>query len=105
MHRNVTGVAPSKSWVGCKDFRVIGENRVTCFHGSQASPSSALKDRLLEVGQHTGGWCIYRVRADVSAPQGGPVIGVTNHSFATRAMRGADTRDPDRDEPCQRITS
>jgi hypothetical protein len=61
---NLAALESSKSWVGCDDFRVIGEHRVAYFHSSQFPPAPELADRLLAGGERVDGWCVYRVRVD-----------------------------------------
>jgi hypothetical protein len=58
VHLSLTGVR-DRSWVGCKDFRVIGSSRVAYFHGVHAK--EALHTRSLEGGESVEGWCSYAI--------------------------------------------
>ena len=58
----LTGVAP-QSWVGCRDFRVIGADRIAYFHGAQIPPAPALEYATLAAEQNAEGWCAYAVHA------------------------------------------
>lgn len=58
------GVGPPKSWVGCKDFRVIGADRIAYFHGSRVPPAPELEVGQLKEGERTDGWCVYPVHAN-----------------------------------------
>ena len=64
VHLSLTGLAPPKSWVGCKDFRVIGADRIAYFHSSQIPPAPELKAGLLKEEERTEGWCVYSVHAN-----------------------------------------
>jgi hypothetical protein len=57
----LTGVAP-ESWIGCKDFRIVGAERIVyaCRGQVLADP---LESSVLRHGQGKEGWCSYSIRA------------------------------------------
>jgi hypothetical protein len=58
VHLSLTGVR-DRSWVGCKDFRVTGSNRVAYFHGVHAK--EPFSTQSLDAGQSVEGWCSYTI--------------------------------------------
>ncbi len=56
------GAKDRASWIGCKDFRAAGMQRVVYFHGSEIAPKPELANQTLEPGESAEGWCVYPIR-------------------------------------------
>jgi hypothetical protein len=58
----VTGVAPG-SWVGCKDFRVVGANRTVYPQAGQLPPEPPLASEVVQADKVFEGWCTYSIQS------------------------------------------